>query len=242
MADRRALAAAVVGFVAVATAPLAGISVAGQYALATAAFAGALWVTGGLPLPITAVTVPFLLLAFGVVPDAEAALAGFADPVVALLFAGFVLAEALRKHGTDRRIAYRVLAAVGTSPRRIVLAVMVATAALSMVISNTATTAMMVPVALGIADRVESEGARPDATAVGDEHEDRTEADASGRTFGSRCFWGSRTPPASAASGRSSGRRPTLSWSPSSPSGSTTPSPSSTGSRSASRSSRWACR
>jgi len=183
MADRRALAAAVVGFAAVATAPLAGLSVAGQYALATAAFAGTLWVTGGLPLPITALTVPVLLLAFGVVPGAEAALAGFADPVVALLLAGFVLAEALRKHGTDRRIAYRVLAAVGTSPRRIVLAVMVATAGLSMVISNTATTAMMVPVALGIADRVEGERTRPDATADEDatagegEDEDRTEAD-----------------------------------------------------------------
>ncbi len=154
MSDRRAVVAAIVAFAAVATVPLSGLSPAGQYALATTAFAGVLWVTGGLPLPVTALSIPVLLTAFGVVPSAGAAVTGFADPIIFLLLAGFVLAEALQKHGTDRRIAYHVLAAVGTSPRRIVLAVMLATAALSMVISNSATTAMMVPVALGIADRV----------------------------------------------------------------------------------------
>ncbi|UPV76933.1 SLC13 family permease (plasmid) [Halorussus limi] len=154
MADRRTVTVAVLVFVAVATAPIPGLASPGQYALATAAFAGVLWVTGGLPLPITALTIPVLLAGFGVVPNVGEAVAGFADPIIFLLLAGFVLAEALQKHGTDRRVAYHVLAAVGTSPRRIVFAVMVATAALSMVISNSATTAMMVPIALGIADRV----------------------------------------------------------------------------------------
>ncbi|QLG26505.1 anion permease [Halorarum halophilum] len=154
MADRRSLLAAVVAFVAVAVVPVDGLSPAAQFALATAIFAGTLWVTGGLPLPITALTIPVLLTAFGVVPTTAAAVVGFADPIIFLLLAGFVLAEALQKHGTDRRIAYHVLASVRTSPRRIVLAVMLATAALSMVISNSATTAMMVPIAIGIADRV----------------------------------------------------------------------------------------
>ncbi|WP_232700697.1 SLC13 family permease [Halobacterium wangiae] len=154
MTDRRSLLAAAVAFVAVATAPLSGLATAGQYALATAAFAGTLWVTGGLPLPVTALTIPVLLTAFGVFPTVDAAVAGFADPILFLLLAGFVLAEALQKHGTDRRIAYHVLAAVGTSPHRIVFAVMLATAVLSMVVSNSATTAMMVPVAVSIADRV----------------------------------------------------------------------------------------
>ncbi|MFC7193837.1 SLC13 family permease [Halosimplex aquaticum] len=165
MADRRALLAAGVAFVAVATVPVDGLPSHAQFALATAAFAGTLWVTGGLPLPITALTIPVVLTAFGVVPTAGAAVAGFADPIVFLLLAGFVLAEALQKHGTDRRIAYHVLAAVGTSPRRIVLAVMLATAALSMVISNSATTAMMVPIAIGIADRVGADAATGTADA-----------------------------------------------------------------------------
>lgn len=163
MADRRALALAVVAFTAVATVPVSDLSPAGQYALATAAFAGVLWVTGGLPLPVTALTIPALLVSFGVTPSVVDAVAGFADPIIFLLLAGFVLAEALQKHGTDRRVAYHVIAAVGTSPRRIVLAVMIATAALSMVISNTATTAMMIPVALGVADRIAGGSTRDDA-------------------------------------------------------------------------------
>ncbi|MFC4451178.1 SLC13 family permease [Halorussus aquaticus] len=160
MANRRALIITVVAFVAVATAPVEGLASDGQYALATTAFAGVLWVTGALPLPITALSIPVLLTVFGVVPSAGEAVAGFADPIIFLLLAGFVLAEALQKHGTDRRIAYHILAVVGTSPRRIIFAVMLATAALSMVISNSATTAMMVPIALGIADRVVRESPR----------------------------------------------------------------------------------
>ncbi|MFB6106158.1 MAG: DASS family sodium-coupled anion symporter [Halobacteriaceae archaeon] len=139
----------------VAFAPVAGgPSPSGRYALATMAFAAVCWVSGALPLPVTALLVPVFLTAFGVYPDVSDALAGFADPVVFLLLAGFVLATAVQKHGVDRRVAFHVLAAMGTSPRRLVLAVMVATALLSMLVSNTATTAMMVPVALGLADEV----------------------------------------------------------------------------------------
>lgn len=178
MADRRALAAAVVTFVAVATVPVDGLSTAGQYALATTGFGGVLWVTGGLPLPVTALSIPVLLTAFGVVPDVGAAVAGFADPILFLLLTGFVIAEALQKHGSDRRIAYHVLAAVGTSPRQIVLAVMLATAALSMVISNSATTAMMIPVALSIAERVVRDDSQRHATeAPEDDAEARVVAD-----------------------------------------------------------------
>ncbi|MFC7098901.1 SLC13 family permease [Halobaculum marinum] len=136
--------------VAVST-PFATLSPTGHYAVATALFAAVLWVTEALPLPVTALCVPVLLTVFGVSPTLGGALAPFADPVVFLLLAGFVLAAALSNHGIDRRIAYRLVARVGTSPRRLVLALMVATAVLSMLISNTATTAMMIPVALGVA-------------------------------------------------------------------------------------------
>ncbi|MFB6154399.1 MAG: DASS family sodium-coupled anion symporter [Haloferacaceae archaeon] len=157
------LAGALLGGVAVAVAPLGGgLSVAGQYAVATMVVAAVLWITGALPLPVTALLVPVLLTATGVYPDFGDAVAGFADPVIFLLLAGFVLAEALKAQGIDRRIAYHILVRLGTSPRRLVLAVMVATAGLSMIISNTATTAMMVPIAVGLVGQVtdvaESEG------------------------------------------------------------------------------------
>ncbi|MFC7137937.1 SLC13 family permease [Halobaculum litoreum] len=145
--------------------PFGGLSAVGHYALATAVFAAVLWVTEALPLPVTALCVPVLLTTYGVFPTLGRALDGFADPVVFLLLTGFVLAAALSKHGIDRRIAYRIVLRVGTSPRRLVLAVMVATAGLSMVISNTATTAMMVPVAVGVtaATTDDSPGAGPGA-------------------------------------------------------------------------------
>ncbi len=142
--------------------PIPGLSTAGSFALATTAFAATLWVTEGLPLPVTALCVPALLTLFGVFPTMAGALAGFADPVVFLLLAGFVLAEALQKHGVDRRIAYHLIVALGTSPRRLVLAVMAATALLSMVVSNSATTAMMIPIALGVGREITGRSAAPE--------------------------------------------------------------------------------
>ncbi|MFB6081687.1 MAG: SLC13 family permease [Halanaeroarchaeum sp.] len=156
------LAGAVALTALVAVAPGGGsLSTAGRYALATTAFAAVLWITGALPLSVTALTVPILLTAFGVYPTLREPLAAFADPVVFLLFAGFALAAALRSHGVDRRLALALVGRVGTSPRRIVLAVMIATAALSMVISNTATTAMMVPIAVGVVSQVTGERPAP---------------------------------------------------------------------------------
>ena len=149
------VAAAVAVTAGVAAAPIQGsLTPAGQYAVATMAFAAVLWVTGALPLPVTALLVPILLTVLGVYTDFADAVAGFADPVIFLLLAGFVLAEALQAHGVDRRVALAVLVRFGTSARGLVLGVMVATALLSMVVSNTATVAMMVPVVLGIVESV----------------------------------------------------------------------------------------
>jgi len=148
-------AAAVLGTGAVAAAPApSGLSTAGQYALATMFFAGFLWVTGALPLPVTALSIPFVLTAFGVYPELDAALAGFADPIIFLFLSGFMLANALQTYDIDRRIALWLLSKMGTSPRRLVAAVMLATAFLSMWVSNTATAAMMTPIAVGILAQV----------------------------------------------------------------------------------------
>ncbi|WP_276247461.1 DASS family sodium-coupled anion symporter [Haladaptatus sp. YSMS36] len=147
------LAVALAGLFATIPTP-DGLTQTGQFALATAIFAAVLWVTGALPLPVTALLIPVLLTLFGVTPQLGDALTGFADPVVFLLLAGFMLAAALQRQRLDRRIAYVLLLRLGTSPRRLVLAVMVATASLSMLISNTATTAMMAPIGLGLATQV----------------------------------------------------------------------------------------
>ncbi|MFB6070350.1 MAG: SLC13 family permease [Halanaeroarchaeum sp.] len=154
---------AVLGVAAVALADLPGLSPAGQYTVATMVFAAVLWVSGAIPLSLTALTIPVLLALFGVYDDFGEAVAGFADPVIFLLLAGFMLAAALQYHDIDRRVALRILVRLGTSPSRIVLGIMLATAGLSMVISNTATTAMMVPIVVGLVGEVTTVETEPGA-------------------------------------------------------------------------------
>ena len=132
----------------------AGLSVEGQYAIATMFFAGVLWVTRALPLAVTALSIPVVLTALGVYEDIDLALAGFADPLIFLFIAGFMLANALQKYKIDRRIALWMMSRMGSSPRLLILAIMLSTAFLSMWVSNTATTAMMTPIAVGVLAQV----------------------------------------------------------------------------------------
>ncbi|WP_455448632.1 SLC13 family permease [Natrinema thermotolerans] len=155
--DRRTslFALAGIGTVAIAAAPSpSGLSMTGQYALATMFFAGFLWVTGALPLAVTALTIPVLLTGTGVYDSMDAALVGFADHIIFLFLAGFMLANGIQKYNIDRRIALYSIAKMGSSPRRLIFAIMVVTAVLSMWVSNTATAAMMMPIAVGVLSQV----------------------------------------------------------------------------------------
>ena len=110
-----------------------------------------LWVTEALPLAVTALIGPVLVILLQVAP-ARAAFAPFADPIIFLFIGSFMLAEAMFVHGLDRRIAFGALSSpmVGGSPTRILVAYGFVAAAISMWISNTATTAMMFPIGLSI--------------------------------------------------------------------------------------------
>lgn len=124
------------------------------------------WVSEALPVAATALLGPALAVMLRVGPAKEV-FAPFADPIIFLFIGSFILAEAMYTHGLDRRIAYTVLAArgVATSPAR-VLAAFGATAALvSMWISNTATAAMLFPIALSLVTQL-SRGAPQGAPAV----------------------------------------------------------------------------
>lgn len=127
-----------------------------QYALAIFVCISMLWTFGALPLPVTALLVPVLLTFYGIFPTAEA-LMPFADPVVYLLMGGLILAEAFRKHGVDRRLAYSIVSRFGGEVGKILFSFMLVSAVLSMWISNTATVALLIPVVLGIASRAEKE-------------------------------------------------------------------------------------
>jgi len=109
------------------------------------------WVTEPIPIPVTALLGALLCVAFGIAP-AKAVFAPFADPIIFLFLGSFILAEAMAVHGLDRRCAFKILSLkwVGNSTGRILFAFGAITAGISAWISNTATTAMMYPIALGI--------------------------------------------------------------------------------------------
>lgn len=119
--------------------------------LALLVFIGLLWLTEALPLPVTSLLVPLgaLLLGFEGL-NTTRALAPFADPIVFLFLGGFALATALRVQRLDRMLAVALLRLSGGHLGWAVLLLLGVTALLSMGISNTATAAMMLPLALGI--------------------------------------------------------------------------------------------
>lgn len=108
-----------------------------------------LWVTGAIPLEVTALLPLVLFPALGVLSPVEVAVS-YGNEVIFLFLGGFIIAMSMQRWGLHRRIALHIIRVVGTSPKRLVLGFMVATAFLSMWISNTATTMMMIPIAVAI--------------------------------------------------------------------------------------------
>ena len=122
------------------------------------------WVTEAIPLAASALLGPALTVPLGVAPAREA-FALFGHPILFLFLGSFLIARGMMQHGLDRRIALFVLSRpwVGDHPWRILLAFGAIAWFLSMWISNTATTAMMLPIGLGVlrtlsADRDEADG------------------------------------------------------------------------------------
>lgn len=117
--------------------------------LALLAFISLLWLTEALHVTVTALLIPILTIALGLVKSKEA-LVAFADPTIFLFFGGFALASALHIQKLDRLIANKIMA---LAKGRLMIASMylfAVTAFLSMWMSNTATAAMMLPLAMGI--------------------------------------------------------------------------------------------
>ncbi len=124
---------------------------AARKGLALLVFIGVLWLTEALHLAVTALLVPIgaLLLGFPGLSTTQA-FAPFADPIVLLFFGGFALATALRSQQLDRKIAFALLA-LSRGHLGVAIGLLFAvTVVLSFAISNTATAAMMLPLALGL--------------------------------------------------------------------------------------------
>ncbi len=110
-----------------------------------------LWVSEAVPLFVTALTVPLVLVVAGVQP-ADDALQPFFHPIIALFFGGFLMAEAMRRVGLDRLAALNLVARFGRTPATLFAAMIAVAAFLSMWMSNTAATAVLVPIALAVTE------------------------------------------------------------------------------------------
>ena len=110
---------------------------------------GGLWMTQALHLSVTALLVPLFAVLTGLM-DLRMALASFAHPIIFLFLGGFALAAALQRQGLDQHLAQAVLRLASGRRDAAVALLFALTALLSMWISNTATAAMMLPLALGL--------------------------------------------------------------------------------------------
>jgi sodium-dependent dicarboxylate transporter 2/3/5 len=109
------------------------------------------WLTEAIPLGATALLPIALFPALGIASTRDT-VSPYASDIVFLFLAGFLLAAGLEHWRAHARIAYGMIGAMGSGARRIVLGVMLATAFLSLWISNTATAAMMYPIALAVGE------------------------------------------------------------------------------------------
>ena len=117
------------------------------------------WIGGAVPLGPTSLLPLALFPGFGVM-DLSATAAPFGSRFIWLFLGGFVLALALERHGLHRRFALHLLHRLGGGPRRTLFGFMLATALLSMWISNTATTLMMLPMATAVLGLLEEREGR----------------------------------------------------------------------------------
>jgi sodium-dependent dicarboxylate transporter 2/3/5 len=126
-----------------------GLSPAGRITAALAIWMATWWLTEALPLAATAL-LPVVVLPLAEVSTLASATTPYAHPLIFLFLGGFLIGLAIQRFNLHRRMALHILLAVGTSPRRLIGGFMLASAALSMWISNTATAIMMLPIGASV--------------------------------------------------------------------------------------------
>lgn len=120
-----------------------------QLGLSIFIIAGWLWISEAIHVSLTALLIPVLAVASGLFPVSEA-FSSFSSPIIFLFMGGFALAAGLQKHGLDRAFAAHIITLSGGRPLPAILLMFLTSAILSMWISNTATIAMMLPLAIGL--------------------------------------------------------------------------------------------
>ncbi len=126
-----------------------GLAHAGRATAAIGVWMAVWWMTEAIPLSATALLPVVLFPLFGVLPTAQT-LRPYASEIVFLFMGGFMIGLAMQRWNLHIRIALRIVRLVGTAPQRLIAGFMLATAALSLWISNTAATVMLLPVGISV--------------------------------------------------------------------------------------------
>jgi len=132
----------------------AGMTPVAQRVAAVAVLMAIWWITEAIPIPATALLPLALYPALGIMSAKDAAVS-YGDRNLFLFAGGFFIAMAMQKWNLHERIALHIIKRTGTNSRRLILGFMVATAFLSMWISNTATAMMMMPIGLAVIGEIE---------------------------------------------------------------------------------------
>ncbi len=139
----------------------AGMALLAWRTCALVALMAILWMTEALPLTVTAL-LPFVVFPLMGVMPADKVAAAYYSPIIFLVLGGAFIALAIERTGLHRRFALAILARGGTSAGGLLMAFMLATAAISMIVSNTATALIMMPIAVAVL--------RANQTAEGETH------------------------------------------------------------------------
>jgi len=153
-----------VAFVAMLLAPPpVALNLAAWNTAALAVLMATWWFSEAVPVALTG-SLPFLILPLLGIAEPEAVAARYMSPVLFLVLGGALLGLSLEKWGLHRRLALMVIARASREPSLLILALMAVTAFLSMWVNNSATTVMMLPIALATAGAVTGTLDRGDAT------------------------------------------------------------------------------
>lgn len=126
-----------------------GLSSAGIAVLASTAWIAIWWITEAIPIAVTAL-LPIVLFPLSGALELSTTTASFGHKYIFLYIGGFIIAIAIEKWNLHRRIALNIINLIGSDIKKIILGFMIATAFLSMWISNTATAVMMLPIGIAI--------------------------------------------------------------------------------------------
>lgn len=136
-------------FLVVINLPFYLVSETGDAVIAVALWMVLWWITEAVHIAVTALLPLVLFPLLKVMPAADVG-ANYGSPIIFLFFGGFVLALALEKVNLHKRIALTIIRRTGTTPNKVILGFMIATAFMSMWISNTASTVVMLPIAISV--------------------------------------------------------------------------------------------